>query len=372
MSIIAAEKPQLMAVEEEPQEKPTVQTPDRKMQYNISKITPQPPVSKPPLSDPAPISFKALLEKNLFEDAMLLYMDAEEGDIADYKAIVINYFSAKANSLPDESIREMLQFMDIEPECREVQYLLVDLYTRKKEYLKAIDQINMLKENYSNESDEKKLDALLKSVADSHVATLQKHKNFDELIPFLDQMMGYNLFKTYYSLELAKLYFELQKYDESRTLLLEIKEDATYDKQAQNILEKIEKLEEVAKEYDHKIPLQRRGEHFSVQVTIDGAVSLNLLLDTGATYTLIAEGKLFSPTILRRDLKLRTAGGEITADLCRTEIFSLQNIELHHFKIMVAPFEHSGIDGLLGMNFLKRFKFFVDQKEAILYLSEKK
>lgn len=349
--------------EEEPREKPTAQTPDRKVQSDISKIIPQPP---------EPIGFKALLEKNLFEDAMLLYMDAEEDDITDYKVIAINYFSAKANSLPDESIREMLQFMDIEPESRDVQYLLVNLYTRKKEYPKAIDQINMLKENYSNENDEKKLDVLLKSVADSYVQTLQKHKNFDELIPFLDQMMGHDLFKTYYSLELAKLYFELQKYDESRMLLLEAKEDATYGKQAQNLLEKIEKLEEVAREYDHKIPLQRRGEHFSVQVTVDGAVSLNLLLDTGATYTLIAVGKLFSPTVLRRDLKLRTAGGEVTADLCRTETFALQDIELYHFKIMVAPFEHDGIDGLLGMNFLKRFKFFVDQKEMILYLSEKK
>lgn len=118
--------------------------------------------------------------------------------------------------------------------------------------------------------------------------------------------------------------------------------------------------------------MQRRGEHFSVQVTVNGADTLTLMLDTGATYTLVSKGKLFSPTLLRRDLKLRTAGGEISADLCRTETFTLQDIELHHFKIMVAPFDHKGIDGLLGMNFFKKFKFFIDQKEMILYLSEKK
>ena len=302
---------------------------------------------------------------------MLRYMDAEESAIAGYKAIVIHYFNAKADTSPDEGIREMLQFMDIEPECREVQYLLANLYVRKKAYLKAIDQVIMLKENYADESDEKRVDALLKSVADSYVEILQKRKNFDELIPFLEQMMEYDLFKTYYSLELGKLYFGLQKYGESRTLLLEVKEDTNYGKQAQNLLEEIGKLEEAAREYDHKIPLHRRGEHFSVQVTVDGAVTLNLLLDTGATYTLVSKGKLFSPAVLRRDLKLRTAGGEITADLCRTETFTLQDIELHHFKIMVAPFEHKGIDGLLGMNFFKKFKFFVDQKEMILYLSEK-
>ena len=361
-----------MIAKEEIGKKTIVQVPDGKVQSDIQKSSLQTLAAKLPPTDPAPVSFKVLLEKNLFEDAMLLYMDAEESDLAGYMAMVINYFQARIKTSSNESIGEMLQFIEIEPESRKVQYLLVSLYIQKKEYLKAIDQIIILKENYTDESDEKKLNTLLKSSADSYIETLQQHKNFAELIPFLEQMMGYDLFKTYYALGLAKLYFDLQKYDESRTLLLEVKEDETYGRQAQNLLDKIGKLEEVAKEYDHKIPLQRRGEHFSVQVTIDGATSLNLLLDTGATYTLVTEGKLFSPAILKRNLKLRTAGGEITADLCRMETFALQDIELHHFKIMVAPFEHKGIDGLLGMNFFKKFKFYIDQKEMILYLSEKK
>lgn len=361
-----------MIIEEEPKNKTEVQVPDRKVQSGIPKPSPQPPAPKLPPSDQIPISFKALLEKNLFEDAMLFYMDAEESDMVEYKAIVTNYFHTRINSSPDESIGEMLQFMEIEPESRVVQYLLLNLYVQKKEYLKAMDQIIILKENYINDSDEKKLDVLLKTTSDSYIETLKKYKNFDELIPFLEQMMGYDLSKTYYALELAKLYFDLQKYDESRILLFEAKEDVTYGKQAQNLLGKIEKLEEVAREYDHKIPLQKRGEHFSVRVTVDDTVTLNLLLDTGATYTLVAEGKLFSPTVLRKNMKLRTAGGEITADLCRVETFSLQDIELQQFKIMVAPFEHEGIDGLLGMNFFKKFKFYIDQKEMMLYLSEKK
>ncbi len=72
---------------------------------------------------------------------------------------------------------------------------------------------------------------------------------------------------------------------------------------------------------------------------VNDAIALNLLIDTG--------------------------------DLCQVNTFSVQDIELKNFKIMISPFEHQNVDGLLGMNFFKRFKFFLNQKEAVLYLSEK-
>jgi len=195
--------------------------------------------------------------------------------------------------------------------------------------------------------------------------------DFSILASFLDRMIEYGLSGNYYAFELAKLDFDLQKYSESRMLLLQLKEDSVYGRKAQNLLEKIEKAEEIAREYEYKIPLQRRGRHFSVKVTVNGAITLNLLLDTGATYTMISAGKIPSLSIVKREVKLGTAGGTIVADLCLANTFSLDGIALQNFKIMVAPFEQKGVDGLLGMNFFQKFKFFIDQKASLLYLSSK-
>ena len=302
---------------------------------------------------------------------MAIYMDADEDGIAEYKIILMKYFNEVGEHTHDKRIDELLQYIDIEPEFREARYLLINLYMKKKEYLKAIDQIKILKEDYVNENEDEKLDSLLKTAADSYINKLHKSKSYDELIGFLQGIIESELYRSYYSMELARVYFELQKYEESRDMLYDLENDKTYGNQANNILEKINKLEAEAKEYEYKIPLQRRGGHFVVQATLNDSYTLNLLLDTGATYTLVSKGKLFSPLVLKSNITLRTAGGEIDAQLCRINSFALDGIELSNFEVMSAQFSQKGIDGLLGMNFFKKFKFFIDQKNALLYLSKK-
>ena len=329
-----------------------------------------------PVPAPSPVKkmlslFGTKLEKDQFDEAMELYMDADEKDISAYQKVLIDHFNAEIKTSPDRSAEEILQYLDVEPDSREVQYLLVHLYMQEKTYPKAIDLIIAMKENYLNEADDKKLDTLLKISAESYIGTMKKRKDFAVLTAFLEQMMAYGFSVNYYAFELAKLDFDLQKYNESRTLLLQLKEDAVYDRKSQNLLDKIEKLEEAAQEYEYKIPLQRRGRHFSVEVTVNGAITLHLLLDTGATYTMVSAGKIPSLSILKREVKLGTAGGNISADLCLANTFSLGDIELQNFRIMVAPFEQKGVDGLLGMNFFQKFKFFIDQKASLLYLSTK-
>jgi len=147
-------------------------------------------------------------------------------------------------------------------------------------------------------------------------------------------------------------------------------EDNNYQEKSQILLKLIKEEMERNNEYTHEIALKKLGEHFAVEVSINNQ-SITLLLDTGATLTMIDEAKLDSSLkLIKENIRLSTAGGKISAKLQEAEHFSLGNIELENFQLVTSNFKQNGADGLLGMNFFKKFKFKIDQEEAILYLSE--
>ena len=147
-------------------------------------------------------------------------------------------------------------------------------------------------------------------------------------------------------------------------------EESSYQEKAQILFNLIKKMMERNNEYTHEIPLKKLGEHFAVEVTINNQV-VTLLLDTGATLTMINEAQLNSPLkLIEENIILSTAGGKIRAKLQEVELFSLGDVELEKFQLVTSNFKQNGADGLLGMNFFKKFKFKIDQEKAILYLSE--
>lgn len=87
---------------------------------------------------------------------------------------------------------------------------------------------------------------------------------------------------------------------------------------------------------------------------------------------MINEEKLSSaPTLINDNVTLKTAGGEVLAQLKMAQKFTVGEIELENFKVTTSSFTHGNADGLLGMNFFQKFKFKIDQEKKLLYLSEK-
>jgi len=113
------------------------------------------------------------------------------------------------------------------------------------------------------------------------------------------------------------------------------------------------------------------GSHFTIDVIINDT-PLTLLLDTGATLTLINEEKLPSSlTLINDNVTLKTAGGEVSAQLIMAENFRVGEIDLKNFKVTSSSYSQENADGLLGMNFFQKFKFKIDQKKKVLFLSKK-
>lgn len=164
--------------------------------------------------------------------------------------------------------------------------------------------------------------------------------------------------------KLAVLYVDQEEYQQA---ILILDQRAVFP----NYADEVSRLREsvaAALEIDYSsLPLQRYGEQYLVALDIVGYGKVNLLLDTGASLTLLSQDAAQRIRLPQAGtpLQLATAGGTAKA-------FSVpvQGVRLHRYFIALAQLafidQALPADGLLGMDVLSRFRFFVDQENAVL------
>jgi len=310
-------------------------------------------------------NFEKLLNSGNFSDAMAVYLEADEKELKEYKLILKVYFYDNIDKQPKKTLEEILQYIDIEPKSQDFKLYLAKVYRDKKEFQKALDVLFELK----NTQNSKIIDSDLNTTIENYVKYLENSKNFQELISFYEEMIDKNIDNERYIIRLAKLYNELDKYEESKKLLEEIDDSSVYQAKAENILKDIAKKEKELQRYRYIIPLKKIGLQYGIELSIN-QIPLTLLLDTGATYTFIDSDKIPSLT-LEKEILLNTAGGDIVAHTAKADTLVIGDLELKDFKLTVAPFKQQYSDGLLGMNFFKKFDFKINQNSGMLYLGEK-
>lgn len=127
--------------------------------------------------------------------------------------------------------------------------------------------------------------------------------------------------------------------------------------------------------FDRGIGLVRRGDHFLVDARM-GSKKMRLMIDTGASTTVLTDNafaRLSSSSFSEfvGNYRVNTAGGLITAPIYRIRNLSIADYKVNDIAIVVLPMESfSEADGLLGMNYLREFDFWIDQREAQLFLKE--
>ncbi len=310
------------------------------------------------------ITLSQLLEEDRFYDAMAYYL--ENPTVLNLKKIE-QYLASLANTHPIQALEYMQVFLDSVPESH-VLKLMITTHIAQGNLAQAIELIIQAKENYVSEMEDKKLATQLRDIAIKHIDALLQRSEYAQLIIFLEDMIAYDNVDNYYKFRLAQLYMKLDKVEDAGMLLDILQYDEVYAQNVKSLLNTIDKEED--ENYEYAIPLQRYGEHYTVNVFLDGTV-FNLMLDTGATYILVDEEKASMLDIIRNDLVLQTVGNDISAKLANVSSMQMGNLVLSNTKVTIATFQRNGIDGLLGMNFFKQFSFFIDQDESVLYLNSK-
>jgi hypothetical protein len=122
------------------------------------------------------------------------------------------------------------------------------------------------------------------------------------------------------------------------------------------------------------VPVRIRGSKVIVAVTFNNSVAANLLLDTGASRTMIS-------TRIARDLRLHSTGsgggygigGYVTVSTARMESVKMGEVEIRDLPVMIHDFSlDPNYEGLLGFDFLSRFHMSLDLQKALLVLTPRK
>jgi predicted aspartyl protease len=118
------------------------------------------------------------------------------------------------------------------------------------------------------------------------------------------------------------------------------------------------------------VPVVMNGSSVIVPVTLNGVRKANLVLDTGATITVvsrqIARSLALSPL---GTSKVGTVGGMVILPLARLGSLKVGDAEVQDLVVSIHDFSPDPrVEGLLGLDFLKNFHLSLDAKRSLLLL----
>jgi clan AA aspartic protease (TIGR02281 family) len=157
--------------------------------------------------------------------------------------------------------------------------------------------------------------------------------------------------------------------------LAQIQNHTRLGAQARGLMTTIEADETESPVTLETLSLRRVEDQFLVQGQLDRRRTVTLLIDTGAAMTML------EPTLLAslgyglegRQAYFATANGVVAAPVVALGHLSLGVAGVDHLPVGALTMElPSGVDGLLGMNFLRHYEFRIDQSEGLLHLQHRR
>lgn len=123
-----------------------------------------------------------------------------------------------------------------------------------------------------------------------------------------------------------------------------------------------------------QVPIEGRGRVLVVEATINQRFTGRFLLDTGATYCVISKEAAGDAALAgRRDgekVRLFTAGGiMLEATVGEARRIDLGDAVARDVEVAVVEQDPApGLQGVIGLSFLRHFKYSVDSEHGLLLL----
>ena len=264
----------------------------------------------------------------------------------------------------------------------DARLLLAEVYSGEQDYLAAIEQLYEARGAAYRPEMLARITRRIRVAVNEQAGWYRKNADNRGLLTLFQNLTQLEPDHAAYFIELAMAQLALDDRDAAQRSLALVIYDPDVGEQAQLMLMKLQQTATVAHDADAValasevagIPLIRSGQHFLVDASPGNAGSLRLLIDTGASMTMVSSGTLQRQGARYRDTGqsriFNTANGPVRAPIYILETLSIGDWAVEQLEIGVLDLGgQAGIDGLLGMNFLKHFRFFIDQNESMLRLS---
>ena len=122
------------------------------------------------------------------------------------------------------------------------------------------------------------------------------------------------------------------------------------------------------------VPVRRYGGSLIVPVEVNNQKSVHLILDTGATMTVLSTNVAIELGLTSdsdsRVATVNTAGGPVQVNITKVELMGIHGAKAENVTVAIhdLPDLQPGIDGLLGMSFLNNFLVTLDTNQGQLHL----
>jgi clan AA aspartic protease (TIGR02281 family) len=264
----------------------------------------------------------------------------------------------------------------------EARILLAEVYAGQDDLRAAIDQLYEARGYAWRQATLQNITVRIRAVVAELKKTLQRNADSNAMLALYQHLVELEPDHAAWFLELAAAQLALDDKAAARSTLLLIAQDPDVGARAQAMLSELsvafvetrgtgalDSASQVA-----GIPLTRSGNHFIVDARATGGRSMQLLIDTGASLTIFTPEVLAQGGIRYRDTGrtavFNTANGQVRAPVYTLDSLAVGDWQVSQIEIGVLDLgDRSGVDGLLGMNFLSHFRFFIDQNQAELRLS---
>jgi len=122
-----------------------------------------------------------------------------------------------------------------------------------------------------------------------------------------------------------------------------------------------------------EVPVDGRGRHLIVDASINQRVSGRFMVDTGATHCVISKQMANDVSLSgRKDgekIRVQTANGVVEATMGEARRIDIGDAVARDVPVAVMDRDPvPGLDGLIGLSFLQRFKYSVDSERGVLLL----
>ncbi len=233
-----------------------------------------------------------------------------------------------------------------------------------------------------NDSERRRFIVQARDFSGQHLNLLSDNQRWDLVIEFIDQLIWREPDHIPHVINLAKAYIANGQAEQARIHLANVQHYPEYQQEAERLLAAItpQESEPAAaprRRRASEIALQSFDNHFLVPLKINGRSQASLIIDTGASLTVLSRTSFERLNIARNaqfvsTARMNTAGGIASADIYLVSEMSVGRFVVKNERIAVMDLPGlSPSDGLLGMNFLGAFNFQIDTEAKTLSLARK-
>ena len=264
-------------------------------------------------------------------------------------------------------------YLDSNAYDSEVLVLQAQLNNVLGRHLEALGNVYEAKIYGDQSIEEETIDQLIDKILTEYEKLLIEKKDWDALVSLYSLVVekDYSERQPSYYYKLSQAQFKLGDYYTALASLSQIAGHPLWSRKAQYFQRTIEKF--IEGDGIVAIPVKYIDPHkFLVIVTINDTTEAELLIDTGASLSMLRQkfiDEVELPVKDEKPISLTTVSDVVEASTIKLDSFGINEIKFADMPIGVTEMPDDFIpDGLLGMDFLSKFEFNLDQEDLTLYL----